>query len=235
MDAIAHVVRAFEDPNIIREGSTDPKSDYEIVRMELELADLQTKEKREEKKKNDLPAGRQVDEPLQLLTEKPEIIVYNVSEEFLSTPHQLPPSLGGSAEGGRNPDSVIICAKMEAELASLGESDAEAYLKELGITETGLDKLIKKAFEILGLSTFLTAGEKEVRAWVIHKGTKAPQAAGVIHTDFEKHFIKADVVNYRDFVNLGGWTKCREAGKVRMEGREYVMQEDDLVEFKVGV
>ncbi len=214
VDAIAHVVRAFSDENIIRESSTDPKSDYEIVRLELELADLQTKQKREESKKK-------IEEPLQLLKDKQEIVVYNVDEDFLKT--------------APNDGKIYICAKMEAELAELSSADSELYLKELGITETGLDKLIKKAFEILGLSTFLTAGEKEVRAWVIHKGMKAPQAAGVIHTDFEKHFIKADVVGFDDFVALGGWSKCREVGKVRMEGREYVMQENDVVEFKVGV
>ena len=218
VDAIAHVVRAFNDENIIRESSVDPKYDYEIVRMELELADLQTKDRAFAK----ATAGKaSVVQPLPLLAEKPEITVYNVDENFLAT----------APDDGK----IYICAKLEAELASLSEVEANEYLKSLGIKETGLEKLIKKAFEILGLSTFLTAGEKEVRAWVIIKGTKAPQAAGVIHTDFEKHFIKADVMNYEDFVALGGWGKARELGKVRMEGREYVMREGDVVEFKVGV
>jgi len=215
VDAICHVVRAFGDENIIREGSTDPKSDYEIVRTELELADLQTKEKRQEKKKN------VVEEPLQLLTDKPEIIVYNVDEKDLVK----------VADDGK----IYICAKTEAELAGLSEDEQKEYLKVLGVSESGLEKLIKKAFDILGLQTFLTAGEIEARAWTIKKGTKAPQAAGVIHTDFEKNFIKADCVDYEDFVNVGGWVKAREAGKVRTEGREYVMQEGDVVEFKVGV
>ena len=156
--------------------------------------------------------------------------MYNVSEEFLSTPHQLPPSLGGSAEGGRNPDSVIICAKMEAELA-LGQSDAEAYLKELGITETGLDKLIKKAFDT-GAVHFLNGGGEGSQS-LGNKGTE-PQAAGVIHSDFEKPFIKADVVNYRDFGLRRVDEMPGKLGKV-VEGREHVMQRDDLVEFKVGV
>jgi len=214
VDAIAHVVRAFSDENIIRESSVDPKYDYEIVRTELELADLQTKQRREQSKKT-------IDEPLRLMADKPEIVVYNVDEAQLKN----------APDDGK----IYICAKLEAELAELSETDRMEYLKSLGIGETGLDKLIKKAFEVLGLSTFLTAGEKEVRAWVIRKGMKAPAAAGVIHTDFEKHFIKADVVNFDDFVALGGWSKCREVGKVRMEGRDYVMSDNDVVEFKVGV
>ena len=123
---------------------------------------------------------------------------------------------------------------MEEELDELYEEEQREYLKQLGITETGLEKVIKKAYEILDLQSFLTAGELEARAWTIKKGTKAPQAAGVIHTDFEKHFIKADVINWEEFVDLGGWVKAREAGKVRMEGRDYVMAEGDMVEFKIG-
>jgi len=213
VDAICHVVRAFGDENIIREGSTDPKSDYEIVRMELDLADLQVKEKRAEKKKG-------IEEPLLLLADKPEIVVYNVDEKDLA---KMP-------EDGK----IYICAKLEAELAELDENERDEYLKSLGIKETGLEKLIKKAFEMLGLQTFLTAGEIEARAWTIKQGTKAPQAAGGIHTDFEKHFIKADVIAWEEFVKLGGWAKAREAGKVRMEGRDYVMREGDVVEFKIG-
>ncbi len=215
VDAICHVVRAFDDENVIREGSTDPKSDYEIVKMELELADLQTKEKRDQKKKGE------VEQPLALLSEKPEIVVYNVSEK--------------EVRNSSDDDKIYICAKVEAELAELSEADQKQYLADLGISESGLEKLIRKAFDILGLQTFLTAGEIEVRAWTIKKGTKAPQAAGVIHTDFEKHFIKADVINWEEFVKSGGWAKAREEGKVRMEGRDYVMAEGDVVEFKVGV
>jgi hypothetical protein len=213
VDAICHVVRAFGDDNIIREGSTDPKSDYEIVRMELELADLQTKEKRADRKKG-------VEEPLQLLTAKPEILVYNVEEKDLA---KLP-------EDGK----IYICAKLEAELAELNDTERREYLKSLGIGETGLEKLINKAFAVLGLQTFLTAGELEARAWTIKRGCTALLASGVIHTDFMKHFIKADVINWEEFVKLGGWVKAREAGKVRMEGRDYVMQEGDVVEFKIG-
>ncbi len=213
VDAIAIVLRDFSDDNVIRSGSTDPVSDLEIIKTELELADLETKEKRAEKKKN-------IDEmPLQLLSDKPVIEVLNTDENKL----------------GINDGKIRICAKMEAELAELSEEEQKKYLEALGIGQSGLEQLITKAFDILGLQTFLTAGEKEVRAWTIHKGTKAPQAAGVIHTDFEKHFIKAECVNFEDFVTLGGWPNCRQAGKVRQEGRDYVMQENDVVEFKVGV
>ena len=199
VDAILFLLRDFGDENIIRVGSVNPEEDLETLRMELELADMDAKEK------------------INLLAKKPAIIVYNTDEDKL------------------NGDSLRICAKLEEELASLSETEAKEYLKQLGISETGFEKVIKAAFEILGLQTFLTAGEKEVRAWSIKKGTKAPQAAGVIHTDFEKHFIKADCVDYDDFVKFGGWTKCREEGKVRTEGRDYVMAEGDVVEFKVGV
>ena len=214
VDAICHVVRAFRDENIIREGSTDPKSDYEIVRLELELSDLESKSKREAKK-------NKIEEPLQLFADKPEIVVYNVDEKDLA---KIP-------EDG----NIYICAKLEDELASLSEQDAVEYLKQLGLEKSGLERLIIRAFEVLGLQTFLTAGEIEARAWTINRGMKAPQAAGVIHTDFEKHFIKADVINWDEFVRTGGWTKAREMGKVRQEGREYIMQEGDTVEFKVGV
>ena len=134
-----------------------------------------------------------------------------------------------------NGDGLRICAKLEEELASLNEADASEYLKQLGIEKTGLEKVIQEAFKILGLQTFLTAGEIEARAWTIRRGTLAPQAAGKIHADFEKHFIKVDCVNYEDFIKYGGWVKCREAGRVRTESRDYVMQEGDVVEFKVGV
>ncbi|MDP1743679.1 MAG: redox-regulated ATPase YchF [Candidatus Amesbacteria bacterium] len=148
---------------------------------------------------------------------KPEIIVLNTDEDKL------------------NGEGLRICAKLEEELAGLSESDQKEYLKQLGIEKTGLEKVIQEAFKILGLQTFLTAGEIEARAWTIRRGTLAPQAAGKIHADFEKHFIKVDCVNYEDFIKYGGWTKCREAGRVRTEGRDYVMQDGDVVEFKVGV
>lgn len=204
VDAIVYVLRDFSDPDVIKAGSVDPESDYEILKTELQLADLETIEKRKAKK-------HETEELLQLLAEKPEIKVLNVDEDKIK-----------DREG-----YIVLSAKLESELGD--------EIKDLGIAESGLEKLIKKAYEILNLQSFLTAGEIEARAWTIKKGTKAPQAAGVIHTDFEKHFIKADVINWQEFVNLGGWAKAREVGKVRMEGRDYVMQEGDVVEFKVGV
>ncbi|MDP1722500.1 MAG: redox-regulated ATPase YchF [Candidatus Gottesmanbacteria bacterium] len=191
---------------------------------------------------------------LQLLTMKPVLYVANVSEQQLTTDSVVPASAlaslrrsgPGSSEkkdwipgqarndmDGRN-DILGISAKVETELASLSEDEQKAYLKELGLEASGLDRLIAKAYEMLGLISFLTCGPIEARAWTITRGMKAPQAAGVIHTDFEKKFIKADVVAYTDLVALKGWKGAREAGKVRSEGKEYVMQDGDVVEFKVG-
>lgn len=203
VDAICYVLRDFSDENVIRAGSVDPQSDYEILRTELQLADLETIEKKKAKK-------GEVVEALSLLADKPEIKVLNVDED------KIVPREG----------YIVLSAKLESELGD--------EVKDLGISESGLEKVIKKAYEILGLQSFLTAGEIEARAWTIKRGTKAPQAAGVIHTDFAKHFIKADVINWEEFVALWGWARAREAGKVRLEGRDYVMQEGDVVEFKVG-
>ena len=227
VDAIAMVLRDFSDENVIRAGSENPKSDAEVLETELILADLQTVEKSKE------PLAKRIAESLQkavpvrdmsftdeemlvvkqmnLLTIKPVILVLNVDEDKL----------------GKRDGYIVLSAKLESELGD--------EIKDLGILESGLEQLIKKSYEILELQSFLTAGEIEARAWTIKKGTKAPQAAGVIHADFEKHFIKADVIYWEDFITLGGWAKAREVGKVRMEGKEYVMTEGDVVEFKVGV
>lgn len=227
VDAVCHVVRYFSDPNIIREGTVDPKSDFEIIKTELDLADLETQEKRDKKKK-------EIEEEIPLLAKKPMIVVLNVDEEMLVKAGEIEAKYAG--ELGILQDQVIaICAKTEAELVEMSGEEQKEYLQGLGLEKSGLERLVQRAFNILGLQTFLTAGVKEVRAWTIHQGSKAPQAAGVIHTDFEKHFIKADVVNYPDFIQYGGWEKCRELGKVRLEGRDYVMKEGDVVEFKVGV
>ena len=227
VDAICHVVRVFSDSDIIREGSTDPKSDFEIVKTELDLADLETVERRAKKK-------GVIEDELPLLAKKPIIVVLNVDEGDLLKSDELESKYAGELGVGRE-CVVAICAKTESELASLSEDEQREYLAQLGVTKSGLERLITRAFETLGLQTFLTAGEKEARAWTIKIGMKAPQAAGVIHGDFEKHFIKADCINWEEFVTLGGWQKAREVGAVRMEGREYVMQEGDVVEFKVGV
>jgi len=226
VDLICHVVRAFSDENIIKEGSVNPKEDFETIKTELDLADLETKESREKKNKKS-------DEPMHLFADKPFLIVLNIDEKDLKNIDTVENEFSQLTEVA--PVNVIgICAKTEEELASLNEPDAKDYLQELGINESGLERLIKKAFFTLGLITFLTAGEKEVRAWTIKKGMTAQEASGVIHTDFIKHFIKADVVDYNDFIEVGGWKNARELGKVRSEGRDYIMQDGDVVEFKIG-
>ncbi len=226
VNAILHVVRVFEDSDIIKEGSIDPKSDFETIKTELELADLETVEKHTQKKNANV-------EELQLLAQKPFLVCLNVSEDQLKDASELEEKY--ATELGLQKDQVVaICAKTESELAALDESDQKEYLKDLGIEESGLERLIKKGFTTLGLITYLTAGEKEVRAWTIKEGIKAPEAAGVIHTDFEKKFIKADVCAFNDFVEFGGWKNCREKGKVRSEGRDYIVKDGDVVEFKIG-
>ena len=250
VDVILHVLRDFNDTEIVKEGSVDPKTDYEVIETELILKDLETvsrvreskdlKLKGFEKKRavveklyDGLNAGspariilageeeRELARDLFLLTMKKEIRVFNVSEDD--------PRL--KETGG---EELYICAKVESELSSLAEDDAVIYMKELGIGESGLDKLIKKAYEALGLISFLTTGVTESRAWTISKGTKAPQAAAVIHTDFEKKFIKAKVCEYGEFVANGGWKEASEKGKVRFEGKEYFVTDGDVIEFMIG-
>ncbi len=195
------------------------------------------------------PEDQEVLRDLHLLTFKPILYVANVSEGQLSRGNVVPSATEGtlahassnelsdssSSKGRTQNDRLTICAKTETELVSLTPDEQKAYLKELGLNSSGLDRLIQKAYELLGLISFLTCGVIEARAWTIKKGTKAPEAAGVIHTDFEKKFIRGDVVSYNDFVSIGGWKKAREEGKVRSEGKEYVMQDGDVVEFKLGI
>ncbi len=257
---IAHVVRAFEDGNIVREGSVDPKTDYETIRTELALSDLQTisasKQKTKgatvlldkiEKALNDgmsitgLEFSKEEKEfvqSLNLLSSKPEIIVLNVPEQDY-TNDKIPEiaqkylqEIATASVG--NDNIVVICAKIESELAELTDEEQKEYLKDLGIEESGLTRLIKKAYGELGLISFLTCGEKEVKAWTVRAGSTAPEAAGEIHTDFIKNFIKAEVVSYNDFVANGGWKNSRSSGKERMEGRDYIMNDGDVVEFKIG-
>lgn len=226
VDAIVHVVRAFSDSGIIKQGVTDPKSDLETVKTELDLADLEMTEAHAKKKSPDTEA-------LPLFAKKPFLVVVNVDEEELKNTREqeekYAKELGVSVE-----KIVLVSARTEAELSELLEEDQKDYLADLGVMQSGLERLIKKAFATLGLMTFLTAGEKEVRAWTIRQGTVAPEAAGVIHTDFVKHFIAAKVCDYADFVEYGGWKGAAEKGKVRTEGRDYVMREGDVVEFMIG-
>lgn len=258
VDVILQVLRDFKDSEIVKEGSVDPKTDYEVIETELILKDLETIEKLKNSKTLELKDPRQLKKKeiverlfvglnenrparsilageeeielvkdLCLLTAKKEIKVFNVSEddERLTQPTAM--QLGGLAE-------TYISAKIEAEISELPDEEAKMFLAEMGLKESGLDRLIQKAYETLGLISFLTTGEMESRAWTIQKGTKAPQAAGVIHTDFEKKFIKAKVCKYEDFVSLGGWREAAEKGKVGMEGKEYEMKDGDVVEFMIG-
>lgn len=256
VSVICEVVRYFKDPStssgqvlIIREGSVDPESDKTVVNTELMLADLQTLEKQHEPKRNatkedviryagieklrkTLGEGRLAVEcdlndeervlvrDLQLLTMKPILYVANVDEDELKNDYPV--------------HTIAISAKIESELADLSDEEQKEYLKDIGLQESGLERLIKKAYEQLGLISFLTAGEKEVRAWTIKRGETASNAAGEIHTDFVRHFIKAEVVSFEDFVSCKGWKGSREAGKARMEGKEYVVRDGDVIEFKIG-
>lgn len=290
VDAVVQVVRNFSDETVIRSGSLEPKSDMEVVNMELVLADLQTIQKSKLKNKpfdpaqgrsdrskmknkgeeagvtaaNKLEIGlntgklakdvelseeeREAIKSFQLLTAKPIIYVYNSDEAKvaeLSPPVVIPGrDLGsrildsGSSSGmteGSEDDTIYVSAKLEAELSALSEEEQKAYLSELKITESGLDKVIKKAYEILGLITFLTAGPKEVRAWTTRRGSKGPQAAGVIHTDFERGFIAAEVISTAELLSAGSFKAAKDLGKIRLEGKEYVMQDGDVVEFRFSV
>lgn len=260
--AILHVLRGFEDQNVVRESKIDPQGDFEIIKTELCLADLQTLEKQREpnpsvatkedkarwelvlKLRKALEEGievrnlslteeeQEMAKPLCLLTAKPALFVLNISEKDISLSNK---ALGEKFGLVEDEQIIPICAKVEMELSELPLEERKEYLKELGLAESGLERLINKGFEVLGLQTYLTAGEKEVRAWTIRKGAKAPEAAGIIHTDFEKGFIKAQVCAYEDFVQYKGWKGVAEAGKVRLEGKDYVMQEGDVVEFKFNV
>lgn len=225
--AICYVLRAFTDPDVIKQGVKDPKSDFEILRLELQLSDEEMIAEHSKKKNAD-------PENLPLFSKKPFLVVLNVDEGDLAKSREIEDKYAG--ELGVNKDQiVVICAKTESELSELSAEDQKVYMQDLGIEKSGLERLIQKAFSTLGLATFLTAGEKEVRAWTIKAGISAQEAAGVIHTDFIKKFIKADVVSFNDFVTVGGWKAARELGKVRSEGRDYIMQDGDVVEFKIGV
>jgi ribosome-binding ATPase len=227
-DAICFCLRAFNDNDVIREGSTDPKNDFEILKTELDLADLKTVEKHKTKKED-----KQDLENLPLFNKKPILVVLNIDENDL--PNATKIEIDCAANLNIHVNQVIaISAKIESELSDLNETDQKKYLEDLGVKQNGLERLAKKAFETLGLITFLTAGEKEVRAWTINRGIDAQNAAGVIHTDFIKKFIKADVCDFKEFVDNNGWKNAREKGKVRSEGRDYIMADGDVVEFKIG-
>ena len=261
--AIVQVVRAFENDDIIHvDNSIDPSRDIDTIKTELILADLATLDKalpRYEKESKNSPEAKQAvtdlqnlraaldsgelaiaqysDEipssvrELQLLTAKPFIYVFNVDENGLSDTTRHTELIASVAPL----PAVVLCAELESQLKDMSSADARELLAEYGQQKSGLEKLAHLGFETLGLQTYFTAGEKEAKAWVIPKGATAPEAAGVIHTDFEKGFIKAEVVGWEDFIELGGWTGTRESGKARLEGRDYVMQDGDVVLFKFNV
>ncbi len=267
-DAIAHVVRCFEDENVVHvTGKIDPVSDIETVNTELALADLAAVDKQLAKHAKVAKAGgdkdarrlvavlekvaaaldqarpaRSVDlypeerallQPLFLLTMKPTMYVANVSEHgFAGNP--LLARVQGHADREGAP-VVAISAALEAQIADLDREDKQVFLADMGLAEAGLDRLIHAGYKLLGLETYFTAGPKEVRAWTVHRGTTAPQAAGVIHTDFEKGFIRAEVIAFDDFIACKGEQGAKEAGKMRLEGREYVVRDGDVMHFRFNV
>lgn len=266
-DAIAHVVRCFEDTDVIHvSDKIDPASDIEVINTELALADMETVERAHaraekgsragdkdaitmrdllEKVQAHLDEGKPVrsmglDEDilkklyeLHLLTVKPVMYIANVAEDgFKNNPYLETVEKISEAEGSI---VVPVCAAIEAEIAELEDEDKEEFLKELGLDEPGLDRVIHAGYRLLGLHTYFTAGVKEVRAWTIPVGATAPQSAGVIHTDFEKGFIRAEVVSYEDFIQNNGEHGAKEVGKWRLEGKDYVMHDGDVVHFRFNV
>ncbi len=267
-DAIAHIVRCFEDPNVIHvAGKIDPISDIEVINTELALADLQTVDKqlarytKVAKSGGDKEAKRLVDalekilpalneakpvrsvdlydeekdvlRPLFLLTAKPTMYVANVEEHGFEGNPLLERVREYAAKEGA--PVVAVCAKIEAEIADLPDEDKEIFLADMGMHEPGLNRLIRAGYSLLGLQTYFTVGPKEVRAWTITAGSTAPQAAGVIHTDFEKGFIRAQTIAYEDFIAHKGEQGAKEAGKMRAEGKEYVVRDGDVLNFLFNV
>lgn len=257
-DAICHVVRAFSDANIIKEGSVDPQGDFEVICTELIIKDLETIDKYIDTNKNNakekiskkfvlaqklktelekgiLAVNLKLDDEEKellkeffLLTAKPYFIVANVDE----TTYQNIENFNLKIE---NFESVVpVCAKIEFDLSELNPEERKSYLQELGVSQSGLERVIQKAYDTLGLQSYYTAGVKEARAWTIKKGSTAPQAAAAIHTDFEKGFIMAEVISYQDFVACNGQLGAKDAGKLRHEGRDYIMRPDDVVEFRIN-
>ncbi|MBR3177712.1 YchF family ATPase [Candidatus Saccharibacteria bacterium] len=231
--AICHVVRAFKSSDIVRADNkteddiiTQAKEDIDIINLELQLADEETKAKVEAKKKKD-PA----DENIPYLTDKPVIYMFNVDEAGL-TDQDLQDKLKALVTPS---EAIFVNAKLEEEMSGMDRDERKEFLESYGVKEDALGELIKAAYRTLGLQSFLTAGKKEVRAWTIKQGATAPEAAGTIHTDFERGFIAAEVMKYDDLKTLGSEQNVKAAGKLRTEGKDYVMQEGDVVEFRFNV
>jgi GTP-binding protein YchF len=258
---ILHVVRAFADTNVHHvDGAVDPKRDVETIETELALADIELVQKRLDGVRGKMKSGKtkelekeesalaklndvlgkgqmantvELDEDeekavkgLMLLTRKPILYVVNVDESSAADPAWKSPL-------GEGRIAIPISVKIESEIVEMAPEEQAVFLAELGLPMSGLDRVIAKCYEMLGLLTYFTSGEKETRAWTIPRGAKAPQAAGVIHTDFEKNFIRAEVINWKDFVDLGE-SGARDAGKLRVEGKDYVMQDGDTCHFRIG-
>lgn len=271
VDAIVHVVRCFEDSDVVHvEGRVDPADDIATIQTELALSDLETLQKRLDKASKLLKVGDksyaaqvatfqkalpllQDAKPLSmhdwtaeekeilaeacLLTVKPTLYVANVSEaDAAKSVHEIPLANAlQKAVAGEGAQVIVVSAKIESEIAEMDEEERKLFLSELGLAESGLDRLAQAGYTLLGLMSYLTAGPKEVRAWTIPKGTKAPQAAGKIHTDFEKGFIRAEVVSYDTLIRLGSVAAAKEKGLMRSEGRDYIMQDGDVVLFRFNV
>ena len=266
-DAIAHVVRCFEDENVTHVANTiDPVADIDTINTELALADLETVEKSLDRvsrvaKSGDKDAQRQVAllekvkthldtaqpvrtlelykeeqadlKSLHLLTGKPVMYIANVDEEgFSDNPHL---KMVQRIAAGESAEVVAICNKLESEIAELENEEKIEFLQDLGMEEPGLDRVIRAGYSLLGLQTYFTAGPKEVRAWTVRAGATAPEAAGVIHTDFEKGFIRAEIVGYADYVDNGGESGAKDAGKWRLEGKDYVVADGDVIHFRFNV
>ena len=268
-EAIIHVLRCFEDGNIVHvEGTVDPIRDKEIIDIELQLKDIETLAKAVEKAKKFIKSGKKDDvmtyetllnlqkfveegnnarefprddfsapiiSEVQLLTNKPVLYVCNVDENSIKNGNEWIGKIEEMAKK-ENAEVVVLAAQIEADINELDTfEEREMFLDELGLTEPGVNRLIRKAYDLLHLQTYFTAGVKEVRAWTIGKGWTAPQAAGVIHTDFEKGFIRAEVIKYEDFLNFGSEAKVKEAGKLSVEGKEYIVQDGDMMNFRFNV
>ena len=271
VDAIVHVVRCFDDTNVIHvDGSVDPLRDIETINLELIFSDLEILERRIAKTakvaRNDKEAAKELEfmkkvkehleagnmaitmdlenedeqaymKEYNLLTYKPVIYAANVSEDDLADDGEASPYVQAVRNYALEQGSevFVICAQIEQEIAELDDDEKKMFLEDLGLEESGLEKLIKASYRLLGLISFLTSGEDETRAWTIKVGTKAPQAAGKIHTDFERGFIKAEVVNYQDLLDCGSYAGAREKGLVRMEGKDYVVKDGDVILFRFNV
>lgn len=269
VDAIIHVIRCFEDDNIVHvSGKVAPLSDKEIIDTELQLKDLETVEKRISKyekqaKTGDKTASKNIEilnkykkaleegknvrsldaskdeqevvSDLHLLTQKPIIYVANINEDELHDENQHVKQLRKTA-GEEDAGVLTVCANLEAQIAEIEDkAEKQMFIEEYGLEQSGLDRLIRASFDMLNLITFFTAGKKEVKAWTIPAGTKAPQAAGFIHSDFEKGFIKAEVIKYDDYCQYGSEAACKNAGKVALEGKDYVVHDGDIIHFRFNV